>query len=234
MNENTVMRYAGRPIDLNILSILDITSEGKVVSAADWNTLWETVLNKINTIDEYCVGIDTLVLDWKSTTEQLNATIADFNTKYEGLSNSFVHYGTEAPTNPHQRLWLKECDDVNLEGYVVRREFIQYIDKVMFDKVNKEYVDNIVDCINETLETKMTKFGEVLTPTASTPNGDISKKGVAVDLTMYDSAEINAKELKISGLTAPTDPKQATNKEYVDSLVGDINEFLETALNGGV
>ena len=121
------MRYAGRPIDLNILSILDITSEGKVVSAADWNTLWETVLNKINTIDAYCVGIDTLVLDWKSTTEQLNATIADFNTKYEGLSNSFVHYGTEAPTNPHQRLWLKEYDDINLEGFVVRREFVQHV-----------------------------------------------------------------------------------------------------------
>lgn len=86
--------------------------------------------------------------------------------------------------------------------------------------------------VAEAVSTKMNKFGEVLESTTSTSNGDTDTKGVMVDLTMYDSTEINAKELKINGLTEPTDPKQASNKEYVDENVGNINAVLAAIIEG--
>lgn len=65
------------------------------------------------------------------------------------------------------------------------------------------------------------RFGRVMGMTIVNANG-YEENHTILDLSEYDSVEINAKKLKIIGLAEPTSPKQAVNKEYVDSLVESI------------
>lgn len=122
-------KYSTQAIDLNILSVFDITDEGKVVSAKVWTELWELVIRHINVIDAYCVDIDDIRTGWEQSEELLNARLADFDIKWEALSESFVHYGDTEPTNEHTKLWLQPVEDVDPNLTVTKQELKEELEK---------------------------------------------------------------------------------------------------------
>ena len=111
MNTN----YSRRAIDPDILSILDITASGKVVTAEHWVKLWTLVFDHINELSEYVTTLDELQTNWETSKAQLDNVIAEFLVKYNALSQSFVHYGNEAPNNEHIKVWIRPVagSDVN-------------------------------------------------------------------------------------------------------------------------
>lgn len=112
MSETTI-KYKTHAISTDILSVLDVVSEGKVVSAENWNTLWKAVFTSINGIDAYCLTIDELRMNWEASEENLDAKVNLINKKYNALETSFVHYGEEPPTNEHIKLWVQPVNNVN-------------------------------------------------------------------------------------------------------------------------
>ena len=107
--------YQSQRINEDILSVLDVVAEGKVVTAETWKTLWSLVIRRINTIDAFCTRVEYLIQSFKEAEQRLNESITDLNIKYVALNKSFVHYGDTEPTNPHIRLWVQEIpvDDLN-------------------------------------------------------------------------------------------------------------------------
>lgn len=105
MNNDTT--YKSSAISSDILEVLDVTAEGKVVSASDWKQLWNTVFNSINSIDAYCITVDTLLLDYKGSQLEMLARLEAMRIKYDALAAGFVHYGEEPPTNKHIQFWVK-------------------------------------------------------------------------------------------------------------------------------
>lgn len=53
----TTTQYNNKPISSNILSYLDVTKDGKVVTAEAWCALWNAVINYTNTIGTALSGI---------------------------------------------------------------------------------------------------------------------------------------------------------------------------------
>ena len=131
-------KYTTNAIDSSILSVLDIVSDGKVVSAERWNTLWNTVFTHINNIDAYCVDLEELRQNWTDSEEKLNKSLEDVNAKYNALKESFIHYGKEAPTDPAIRLWVEPVEDVDDSATVSHKELNDALaDKVVaFEPIN--------------------------------------------------------------------------------------------------
>ena len=106
-----IINYKPNAIDPAILDVLDINKNGKVITAADWTSLWNLVIGGINHIDAYCTSVDALFVSWSDTVKNFEDQIADFNKKYNTLNKSFIHYGKEAPEDPNIRLWVQPVDD---------------------------------------------------------------------------------------------------------------------------
>jgi hypothetical protein len=119
--DNTTIQYSTQKIDPNLLSVLDITQEGKIVSAQNWTDLWALVFKHINAIDEYCLTIDALRINWEESKAELDAKIMDFKVKYNALKESFIHYGEQPPENEHIRLWIQPLNNLNARFLVTQQ-----------------------------------------------------------------------------------------------------------------
>jgi hypothetical protein len=139
MNVNT-SNYSRRAIDPNILSVLDVTANGKVVSAEDWKLLWTTVFNHINGLSEYVTTLDVLQSNWESSMQALDTTIKDFNIKYSAVAQSFIHYGAQAPSNPNIRLWVQPTHNVNPKLLLTRAELAE----LLRPKADVNYVNTAI------------------------------------------------------------------------------------------
>lgn len=107
---NNIATFGRRVIDPAILSVLDVTADGKVVSAEDWTTLWSLVIEHVNSVAEYCTTLEELQINWDASAAELKQIVSEFRVKYAALAESFVHYGTEAPTNPNIRFWVQPVE----------------------------------------------------------------------------------------------------------------------------
>lgn len=116
-------QYTRQAIDPNILSVLDVIQDGKVVSAQTWVELWNTVITHINNIDTYCVALEELRINWDSNYQMLVTVITDFNAKYNAFKDGFVHYGPDEPTNEHTLFWVQEVSDTDDALTVTRGVF---------------------------------------------------------------------------------------------------------------
>lgn len=123
MSDNTT-KIDLRPIDPNILSVLDITTDGKVVSAEDWNKLWLTVFKHLDGLSAFCLSIDELREAWTISEQNLSKIVVDFNAKNDALQTSFVHYGKEAPKNPHIKFWIEPVENLK-DGIVTYSDLLQ-------------------------------------------------------------------------------------------------------------
>lgn len=100
-------KYSAQRINPELLSVLDVVSEGKVVSAETWNKLWSLVIQRINNIDAFCISLETVTQSWQTATEALRQTYEALQKQYDVLEKSFVHYGEDAPNNPLVRFWIQ-------------------------------------------------------------------------------------------------------------------------------
>jgi len=117
--------YRAQAIDPNILSVFDISTDGKVVSAKVWCSLWELVIKHLNTIDSYCAGLDVVQATWKDSKAKLEKIINDFRAKYDALSESFTHCGDTEPTNTNIKFWIEEVDDLDDDLVLTHKEFLE-------------------------------------------------------------------------------------------------------------
>jgi len=113
--ENNSMYYKSNAISLDVLSVLDVVEDGKVVSAKTWKHLWDLVFNSINGVDECCITIKTMFENVQQTVDALCRTSAELSQKYEALSKDLIHYGEDAPTNKDIHIWIKPLKS---EAYV--------------------------------------------------------------------------------------------------------------------
>lgn len=120
MENNTP--YKTQAIDLSLLSVLDITKEGKVVSAEKWVELWTLVFQHINKIDAFCVDMQSTLDNWHTAEEALTELIADMQMKYETLSTGFTHYGENPPENPNTVFWARPVNRVDPNGFMLRSD----------------------------------------------------------------------------------------------------------------
>lgn len=100
--DNMMLRYRTQAVSPDLLSMLDVATDGKVVSAETWATLWNTVLKRINNIDAYCVDIEATRIDWEKAKQDLRNTV-------DAIKQGFVHYGEEPPTNEDILFWVRPC-----------------------------------------------------------------------------------------------------------------------------
>ena len=121
MNNNT--SYETQAIDLSLLSVLDITKEGKVVSVEKWVELWTLVFQHINKIDAFCVDMQaTLDNYWHESEVALNEIIEDMQMKYASLSTGFTHYGEAPPQNPHIKFWVRRMEDIATYCFITNED----------------------------------------------------------------------------------------------------------------
>ena len=120
MENNTP--YKTQAIDLSLLSVLDITKEGKVVSAEKWVELWTLVFQHINKIDAFCVDMQSTLDNWHTAEEALTELIADMQMKYETLSTGFTHYGENPPENPNTVFWARPVNRIDPDGFMLRSD----------------------------------------------------------------------------------------------------------------
>ena len=87
----TTTQYNNKPISSNILSYLDVTKDGKVVTAEAWCALWNAVINYTNTIGVALSGIadDVSVIntDVESIKTDLQTVFNNEATLLENMNN---------------------------------------------------------------------------------------------------------------------------------------------------
>ena len=120
MNNNT--SYETQAIDLSLLSVLDITKEGKVVSVEKWVELWTLVFQHINKIDAFCVDMQATLDNWHASEVALNEIIEDMQMKYASLSTGFTHYGEAPPQNPHIKFWVRRMEDIATHCFITNAD----------------------------------------------------------------------------------------------------------------
>ena len=120
MNNNT--SYETQAIDLSLLSVLDITKEGKVVSVEKWVELWTLVFQHINRIDAFCVDMQATLDNWHASEVALNEIIEDMQMKYASLSTGFTHYGEAPPQNPHIKFWVRRMEDIATHCFITNAD----------------------------------------------------------------------------------------------------------------
>lgn len=120
MDNNT--SYNTQAIDINLLSVLDITKDGKVVSAEKWVELWNLVFQHINKIDAFCVDMQSTLDNWHESEIALNEIVEDMQMKYAALSTGFIHYGENTPENPHIMLWVRHMNDISTHCFLTNED----------------------------------------------------------------------------------------------------------------
>ena len=201
MDNNT--SYKTQAIDLNLLSMLDITKEGKVVSAEKWVELWNLVFQHINKIDAFCVDMQSTLDNWHESEIALNEIIEDMQMKYDALSTEFIHYGENTPENPHIMLWVRRMNDVSTHGFLTNED----VDSAL-SSTSENPVQNKV--INTALGTKVDK---------------VSGKGLSTN--DYTSAD----KIKLYGIEAEAN-KTVVDTALSDTSENPVqNKVVNTALN---
>lgn len=109
--DNTKTRSDLCSISADVLSVLDVVKDGKVVTAEVWTRLWELTFKHLKTVSDFCISIDEVRTSWLESEQALANVVSDFNIKYESLEKSFIHYGAEPPTDPHVKFWLADYDE---------------------------------------------------------------------------------------------------------------------------
>ena len=122
-----LIKYTTQAIDPNVLSVLDVTTDGKVVTADTWTKLWSLVFERLNAMDSFCVTVGNLVTGWNETSRTLDGMMNQINDQFAALTTGFVHYGSEAPTNAQVRLWVQPLDDLSDDTVVSHKELHQAI-----------------------------------------------------------------------------------------------------------
>lgn len=120
MDNNTA--YKTQAIDINLLSVLDIAKDGKVVSAEKWVELWNLVFQHINKIDAFCVDMQSTLDNWHESEIALNEIVEDMQMKYAALSTGFIHYGENTPENPHIMLWVRRMNDISTHCFLTNED----------------------------------------------------------------------------------------------------------------
>ena len=120
MDNNT--SYKTQAIDINLLSVLDITKEGKVVSVEKWVELWNLVFQHINKIDAFCVDMQSTLDNWHESEIALNKIIEDMQMKYDALSTGLTHYGETPPQNPHINFWIRRMNDISTHCFLTNED----------------------------------------------------------------------------------------------------------------
>lgn len=120
MDNNT--SYETQAIDINLLSVLDITKDGKVVSAEKWVELWNLVFQHINKIDAFCIDMQSTLDNWHESEIALNEIVEDMQMKYAALSTGFIHYGENTPENPHIMLWVRRMNDISTHCFLTNED----------------------------------------------------------------------------------------------------------------
>ena len=128
---DTKNNFNWQKIDVDVLSLYDVSSEGKVVSANVWDRLWKLVFNNINTIGVYCTALNEIQLNWQHSEQVLNEMVVELEEKYAALKDSFVHYGKEPPSNEHVKLWVQPVEKANEALYVTQQD----LNNALADKV---------------------------------------------------------------------------------------------------
>ena len=154
-NNNTTLIYKSQTIDLDVLSVLDVTEAGKVVSAKTWKNLWDLVLNRINKFDEYCVEVCNSINAWdalKAKLEETSLKFTDTAVKLESQFNAvkagLVHYGKSEPENQNIVLWAQPIDTVDavpegsVDGMVIART------DAVLDGIVSKYLDTYLTDLN--------------------------------------------------------------------------------------
>lgn len=123
-------KYISQRINPEILSTLDVVSEGKVVSAETWNKLWSLVIQRINTVDSFCTGIQDIIQTWKESEATLSEALKVLQEQYVALEQNFVHYGSEEPVNPNIRFWIEEVPLDELQRFVTYAEMYKALSSI--------------------------------------------------------------------------------------------------------
>lgn len=172
-NNNTALVYKSQPIDLNVLSVLDVTKAGKVVSAETWKNLWDLVLNRINEFDTYCVKVCNSINAWndlsvalKEASLQFYYTTAKLEAQFNALKTGLVHYGESEPENQNIVLWAQPVaagSDGSVDTMVIART-----DAVLGGIVDKYLTDlNIPSIITSKVKNEVNALKLVGKKTAS-------------------------------------------------------------------
>ena len=148
MDNNT--SYETQAIDINLLSVLDITKDGKVVSAEKWVELWNLVFQHINKIDAFCVDMQSTLDNWHESEIALNKIIEDMQMKYDALSTEFIHYGENTPENPNIMLWVHRMSDISTQGFLTDEDMDSALSSTSENPVQNKVV-------NAALNNKMDK-----------------------------------------------------------------------------
>ena len=148
MDNNT--SYETQAIDINLLSVLDITKDGKVVSAEKWVELWNLVFQHINKIDAFCVDMQSTLDNWHESEIALNKIIEDMQMKYDALSTEFIHYGENTPENPNIVLWVHRMNDISTQGFLTNEDMDSTLSSTSENPVQNKVV-------NAALNNKMDK-----------------------------------------------------------------------------
>lgn len=214
MDNNT--SYETQAIDLNLLSVLDITKEGKVVSVEKWVELWNLVFQHINKIDAFCVDMQSTLDNWHESEIALNEIIEDMQMKYDALSTEFIHYGENTPENPHIMLWVRRMNYISTHDFLTNAD----VDSEL-SSTSENPVQNKV--INEALSGYvMSEVGKGLSSNDFT-NEDKEKLSSAlqnedIDQT-YSPTSTNAQSGKAVAEAVSTEQNRADNT-FANALKG--------------
>ena len=218
MDNNT--SYKTQAIDLDLLSVLDITKEGKVVSAENWVELWNLVFQHINKIDAFCVDMQSTLDNWHESEIALNEIIEDMQMKYAALSTEFIHYGENPPENPHIMLWVRRRNDIT-PNYLLTNEDVDS----ELSSTSENPIQNKV--VNTALGTKVDKVsGKGLSTNDYTSADKIKLYGIEAEAnkTVVDTALSDTSENPVQNKVI---------KSYIDSItISDIVSIRNNATNG--
>ena len=110
MSDNNNIINDEYPIDTDLLSILDVTREGKVVSAKNWNTLWQVAIKRLNKVSEFNTRLENFNTTWETNYAKFTKQVSDMEARYAALEKSFVHYGETEPTDEHIKFWVQPVE----------------------------------------------------------------------------------------------------------------------------
>lgn len=235
MDNNT--SYETQAIDINLLSVLDITKDGKVVSAEKWVELWNLVFQHINKIDAFCVDIQSTLDNWHESEIALNEIIEDMQMKYDALSTEFIHYGENTPENPHIMLWVRRMNDVSTQGFLTNEDIDSALSSTSENPVQNKVV---AEAVSSRVPKKSARPGAPFPSVIATSNGSYDEYGIPTDDSYLCIDTVGAelgKDVSNNGAFGnsiprrdsngnlftgtPVDDEDCVNKKYVDDKIPD-------------
>lgn len=230
MDNNT--SYETQAIDINLLSVLDITKDGKVVSAEKWVELWNLVFQHINKIDAFCVDMQSTLDNWHESEIALNEIIGDMQMKYDALSTGFIHYGENTPKNPHIMLWVRRMNDISTHGFITNEDVDSELSSTSENPVQNKVV---TEAVSSRVPKKSANPGASFPSVLATSNGSYDEYRIPTDDSYMCIDTIGAelgKDIDNNGTFinsiprrdskgnlftgTPVDNEDCVNKKYVD------------------